>query len=168
MRAQNDSRPDPQARMQIELQVMVYFLLCNRGLLFAILVSGCRAMKRQTWHILAVSLRCEVSVCYITFKTPTMQLAVGNWGWAFGSSASRVPPDRTQSRFSLFHHFNSTDQPSVYTLCPKINRKLQGHKVPTEHTEQKQAENTWDSQVQPQFFCHFVQNGVSIVVIISK
>ena len=84
----------PTSTYAIGLQVMVYFLLCNRGLLFAILVSGC-AIKRQTWHIFAISLRCEVIMCYITFKTPTMQLAVGNWGWAFGSSASRVPPSRT-------------------------------------------------------------------------
>ena len=50
------------------------------------------------------------------------------------------------------------------TLFARKNRKLQGHKVPTEHTEQKQAENIWDSQVQPQFFCHFVKNGVISIV----
>ena len=69
----------------------------------------------------------------------------------FPSFIILIRPISRQSRSTLF--------------AQNKNRKLQGHKVPTEHTEQKQAENTWDSQVQPQFFCHFVQNGVSIVVI---
>ena len=76
-------------------------------------------MKRQTWHILAVSLRCEVSVCYITFKTPTMQLTLGNGGSAFGSSSSSVEPRRTWSHSSLFNDVHSPDQQSTYPLCPK-------------------------------------------------
>ena len=101
------------------MQVMVYFLLCNCDLPFAILISACRAMKRQTCNISAISPRGEVSMCYITFKTPTIQLTLGNRGSAFGSSSSSVKPSHTWSHFSIFNCVHSTDQQSVYPLCPK-------------------------------------------------
>ena len=79
----------------------------------------CRALKQQTCNISAISPRGEVSMCYITFKTPTMQLTLGNGGSAFGSYSSSVEPTRTWSHFSLFNDVHSPDQQSIYPLCPK-------------------------------------------------
>ena len=93
-------------------------------------------------------------MCYITFKTPTTRnsqlvIEVGRFG---SPASSSVPPSRTSFIFC------SADQPSVSTLCPKKTESPEPQGTATEHTEQEQAENTQNSQVQVQFFCHFAHD----------
>ena len=118
------------------------FVLCDHGLpfvcYFCFRMSCCETTNLACIRYIPLSLRGEVSMCCITFKTPTMQMVVGSWGSTFGSSASSVPPSHTWSHFSFLPLFSFDGSAVRLHSLAKKNRKLENHKVPTKHEEQKQ------------------------------
>lgn len=106
-------------------------MLCGPALPLAVFVFEYRAMKRQTWHTPATSLRGVVAMCCIPFrKLFMMQLAIGDWGLTFANSASSVV---SHNPFFFPDISRSAEQLSTYTPWSK-DEKLQDYEVPTKQT----------------------------------